>query len=311
MNTVVKLVLLPFLSVLASPVFSDEVTDAEDGFSYSSETLNYKMTPAGHVDADYTSQNGRHINLQVIVGAENDLRIYPDAPPYSLDIRISDKEGAGIAVQRGGDAFIDKSWIEKIEKTPSSLQERSQDVKELDGFANELLNQVKPELEVSSLNEFAWIIDEVVQNMRATTNASKKRVFFEKATSAPFSEIVKIRKQPLYGIIVGGVRLAEHSSLSRDAYKNGVFVSHFASCNHGACADSTTMSTKCSKTFSNRTAISTVRDQLCDFYGGIYVITGHVCNNDTRAEYLSIKNRTMGKWSSCNWPLYVYATTCE
>ena len=287
-----------------------EQTETSDSFKYNGEKLIFEITKAGHITASFrATPNARNINLQVIRGEKNDLRADPDAPAYALDIRISDNEDASIASQTGTGSFVDKSWAKKTAKQPMSLKNRSADISGLILFANELEQQVKPLLSTSNLSEWTWIIDETVQLMKFTDKESKRKFVTTKqsraATSTTYKRVVTIKKKPAFG-----VTWFDHSSISTSLYQTstGKLLSTLVTCNHGTCASSSAMNTHCSKTFYQQYVDSYASDLLCDLYG--YKYGQHVCNNDTRAEYLSIKNKSKGTWSSCSTPK-LYAPSCD
>lgn len=149
------------------------------------------------------------------------------------------------------------------------------------------------------------MVDDVVGLMDYVDSQSKLSPEAGDASAATttYNNVVTIKKKTAFNIVF------EHSSLSYSLYKtSGQLLYTVVTCNHGSCASSSSMSTKCSKTFSQTTVDAYASDLLCDFYGSVY--PAHVCNNDTRAEYLSIKNRKRGTWSSCTTPR-LYAPACD
>ncbi len=287
------------------------VGDTPDKFEYQDRNLTFEITRAGYVTASYGSRiDGRVISLVVIRGDKNDLVVDPDAPPYALDIKIADNEDFTIAAQSGSGHFIDQSWGKRLGKIPPSLANRTRDVSELGFFADALRNQVKPRLDKSKLSEWAWIVDEMVQFLEYVDEQSKMSPVRGSTTpeaavtaATTYNNVVTIKTKKAFDIVF------EHSSLASNLYTTGgKFLYSVITCNHGTCANSSAMSTKCSKTFSQSTLDAYASDLLCDLYGWPYLV--HVCNNDTRAQYRSIKNRSKGTWSSCSSPL-LYAPSCE
>lgn len=305
-----RLIMLCILFVSLNAV-AGSPGDIQDKFEYRNKVIKFEITRAGHVTAFYTSRiDGRVISLSVIRGEKNDLAVDPDAPLYALDIKISDNDDFTIAAQSGAGHFVDQSWGKKLGKVPPSLEKRAQDVSELGFFAVALRDQVKPKLERSALSEWAWIVDEMIQLLEYVDMQSKMSPAFgsnvpEAAITAAttYRNIVTIKKKKAFDIVF------EHSSLSSNVYtSSGKFLYSIITCNHGACASSSSMRTKCSKTFTQSKLDAYASDLLCDLYGWPYPV--HVCNNDTRAQYRSIKNRSKGTWSSCSSPL-LYAPSCE
>lgn len=280
-------------------------------FSFKNGTLSLEMTMAGHVSAFYNNKaNGRHLDLVVIRGEANNLDLDPDAPPYVIDIRVSDQDGFPIVAQRGSDHFLDPVWKKSLEKIGEAYivpEQRFQDVGDLASFANDLRNQVQPALDKSEMSEWSWIIDNTADLMEyvveQSDNPPSSSEATERAASTTYKNVVTINKKKAFGIAF------EHSALSYSLYSStGKFLYSIVTCNHGACASSSSMSFKCSKIFTQSTVTAFASDLLCDFYGSPYSL--HTCNSDTKAEYLSIKNQARGTHGACYTPL-LYAPSCD
>jgi len=299
---------LPLLSVsLFLNALAAGGAEKPEKFRYQGEGITFELTAAGHATASYLGpRNQRRVNVVVIRGEQNDLRVDPAASPYALDIKISDSDDFTIAAQSGSGHFVDQSWGRETTAVPLSLEKHQRDVAELSSFANSLQEQVKPRLGKSTFSQWLWVVDEIVDLLRYTDDQSKISPSiddYDPKAAAAYRIVVAIKKKVAFGVVF------EHSSLSSSTYKStGQFLYSIITCNHGTCASSSTMSTKCSATFTQSTLDGYASDLLCDFYGWPYLV--HVCNNDTRAEYLSIKNRSRGTWSSCSTPR-LYAPPCD
>lgn len=314
-RTVLAVLALTFSSgVLTAEPPQIEVDDTQinrpEVFKYRDKAVSFEITAAGHATASFFgTPNQRSINVAVIRGERNDLRIDPEAPPYALDIRIADNENNVLAAQSGTGHFVDQSWRQELSMAPLAIddEKREQDDTELVYFAEALQEKVKPRLGKSKLSRWSWVVDELVSLMNYTeAQSALAPVLGDEDTkaSATYSNVVTIKKKKAFDVVF------EHSALSYSLYNSkGTRLSTIVTCNHGACASASSMSTKCSKTFKQSTVDMWASDLLCDLYGYRYP-TQHMCNSDTRAEYLSIKNRSRGSWGSCS-SIRLYAPDCD
>lgn len=300
--------------VLAAGTLESETNavkiDKPEVFKYRDKTVAFEITAAGHASASYFgAPDQRIIKVVVVRGEKNDLRIDPAAPPYALDIRISDNENIALAAQSGTGHFVDQVWGQEMSEVPLMLDDetRERDVAELTYFAKALQEKVRLKLGESKLSRWAWVLDDMVSLMEYVEAQSKLGPVPSDITSkatATYTNKVTIKKKKAFNIIY------EHSALSYSLYKsNGSLLYTIVTCNHGDCASKSSMSTKCSKTFTQSTLDAWASDYQCDLYGYWY-IAQHMCNNDTRAQYLSIKNRSKGSWGSCS-KVTLYAPSCD
>ena len=317
MNLMTRIVAAALGFAFSSGVLTAEAAQTETGaaqinraevFKYRDEMVTFEITAAGHAKASYLgAPDQRVINAVVIRGERNDLRADPEAPPYALDIRISDNEDVMLAAKSGTGHLVDHIWNKELSTAPLVIddQQREQDFAELTYFATALREQIKPRLEKSKLSRWAWIIDELANLMDYTQAQSKLALQRDDSSSkATYTNRVTIKKKRAYN-----VTYFDHSALSYTLYKSdGRAAYTIVTCNHGTCADSSNMNLHCSKTFTQSTVDAWASDLLCDLYGWPPGV--HVCNNDTRAEYLSIKNKKRGTWSSCSTPR-LYAPPCD
>jgi hypothetical protein len=289
-----------------------QATDKADVFKYRDRTLAFEITAAGHATVSYRSATSqRAINVVVFRGEQNDLQADPEAPPYALDIRVADNENVVLVAQSGTGHLVNQAWGQELAGVPLVVDDknREQDNAELAYFANALQEKVKPRLSKSKLSRWAWVVDETASLLNYAETQSALTSVLEEDTSkttTTYSNVVTIRKKPAIN-----QKYFDHSSLSSTLKKsNGTTLYTIVTCNHGACADSSTMNLHCSKTFTQSTVDAWASDLLCDFFGWLPYGVVHVCNNDTRAEYLSIKNQARGSWNSC-WLIRPYAPPCD
>lgn len=285
---------------LALGASAQEFANPSTSFQHAEGELSFEMTASGNTTSTFSSAaTGRILTLVAIPGEKNDLSNDPEAPPRALDIKIADQAGSSLAVQSGTGHLADKTWKLESELPPESVETRTQDLADLASFADALERDVTPGIEASDLAEWSWVVDQLVSLMRyidaERTPTDRELEAIAAAPTATYTNVVRIRKKPT-------LIIAEHSSLSSSLYtSSGSLLHTLVTCNHGACATASSMSTKCTKTFTQSTVNLWASDLLCDFYGWPYG-THHLCHNDTRVQYLSIKNRQTGHYNGCVSP---------
>jgi len=286
-----------------------------DDFVYSSETLNFRLTQGGYIDATFHSLNGRYLKLQVVRGEKNDLQINPEAPMYSMDINISDKEGYAFVVQGKVLKTNKKKYLPNFlsNKTEEDfIKKRSQDFNELGHFADELQNETKTALLKTSLKKMDYIIDEIVRLMRnvnSKRNLSLNSVTEKTSNSKRFLNIVTIRKKKAFDLVY------EHSAIISDTFRGRNLVHRLVTCNHGTCADHETMNYACRRFFYKRNLNHTlyVTDEMCDaYYPSSEYGLDHVCNDDTYVQFNSLKfNTNYANEYDCFYSHRLYAPNCN
>ena len=138
------------------------------------------------------------------------------------------------------------------------------------------------EFQVAGLIEVLdyFINVEELHDIEGAPDASAK---VRAAATAQYSHKVTIKKKR--SNINLPRREYEHSALILQIYKqNGALLSSWHTSNHGTAATSSSMSTKCSKTFTKTNVSFNVWDIMCESYRSVWPVQ-HLCNDDTRQEY--------------------------
>lgn len=271
--------------------------------------LQVKILPAGKISGSFT-ENGRTIYFETQKGLANPDDD-PDAPPFELDIRIMDGRRAPFMVQTAGHRPMEEKWYEEqkaFENTPINEEERSTDFSMLPSMIKSLKSYNKKH------KRTRWEIKEIIKLLMSVVNENvfdetddsfTENQVQEKATmaSSSFDHQVTIRKKKAFGIIF------EHSAIRLRIYKTyGSLLLQHSTCNHGTCATSTSMSSKCTKTFTKSNLTIYLWDLMCDYWG--YPYGSHLCNGDTYQEYLSVKNGQSIDWGVCG-TARLYAPDCD
>jgi hypothetical protein len=253
----------------------------------------------------------------------------PELPASVVDARVLDAQGGVFYMQRGGDEFIDPSWhMPKVENF--DLEGRLIDVKlPRDAVAELRTLHLGPRLD--DLRKTAIQIglsvdnmyekDDVTEPSTTTVGAEQRPALAPKDNYVYAHYAAKwdyvIRRQP------SGLFIGEHSAVwLRAWHANNWVVANFYSCNHGACANWSTMGTKCVmsgwryddgtrwRTFFSETSTSTsYRNGACGSSWGLWP-GQHTCNNDSILQRDSIYYDTLSSTWTCSNP-YVYAPGCH
>lgn len=227
----------------------------------------------------------------------------PDAPEYSVDARFFDDKGRVFSVVVGGDGLQDKSWLNEpdsaIEASSSEREEHFRLARKLiDGMEmtrSAADSAVSPEWEQLMLLAGSSDADET--DMLIEEDAQTEEPEFPRLAGATANrwthQITAYKKTVTFTFGKG-----EHSATwTKQKYPDGKCCKQVITCNHGACADASSMSKYCSRSYSNRTTdITSFLSQSRDTYKGYcttsYGFTSgkHVCNDDTRVQLLFVKN---------------------
>lgn len=252
----------------------------------------------------------------------------PDAPPYAMDIRIMDSNRVPFIIQSGGSSPALNPWGEDESNQDGfdlDLAERLRAFRMLPAAASTLtayLEQNSDTISYLDETDLRQIIDlmasdrsKQLQNLESADDA---RNFLE-APSATFThKAFVMRKQAFFNGFPG-----EHSALLLRIYSGTRIVRELVTCNHGTCATQSSMYSKCLGSFQKSNSNIYTRDQACDQFSSPYItqgwpyVYGHVCNNDTRQQYLSVKGSSNMNWGICYFSgtsilaYYRYAPSCD
>lgn len=320
---------LGLLSSCAAPVESESVTPVRAGLEVlEADEAAGKLVLAFHKD-------GRTIRYELLLGGAlestspaNDGN--PELPTAVVDARITDARGGVFYMQRGGDTFLDPTWHMPAIKD-LDVPGRLIDIKLPKDAVGELRAlKISPRLD--DLRRTAIQIGLGVDNMyekdAATTETKPPVIAGEPdGTLGAKVEWVYANYVSKWDYVVrrqgSGLFVGEHSSMwLRAWHANNWVVANFYSCNHGACANWSTMSTKCvmygwrydsgyrTRAFYSDTTTSTgYNNGACGTWWGL--LPGqHTCNNDSILQRDSIYWNTLSSTGTCYNP-YVWAPGCH
>lgn len=254
--------------------------------------LTLSIESDGAVNGSYTEE-GRSISIEAIRGEEN-VGDDPEALPYALDIRILDEDKIPFLVQNNGvsQRLGDMEWTNVQENPDEAVRQQAMEMlpNAIRHVRAALAGEAWENATVQNItDENRWEISAVLDLMRSMAEDLPGKVFQKNpsdersvmATSYKYEYEVIIRKKPFVTSYT-----SEHSALLVRYYNNkGEFIGSLRSCNHGTCADSSSMSKHCSRKFRSNNLLN-LYDKVCDQFTTYGV---HTCNSDTRVQYLAYK----------------------
>jgi hypothetical protein len=271
--------------------------------------LRVSISDDGHVTGSFTKGKST-LYFEAIRGEAIDSA-EPDAAPFTLDINVQDDSHTPFLIQGHGPTPATKAYYENLvtsQATPVDEGVRRRAFALLPAAVVALTDYT----EEHDLN--AWEIRQIIALMNsvtlsdiedADTEASSSSSRIAPSAIATYKHVVTIKRKAAFDIKWE----LEHSALLLAIYNSkGSLLSQTSTCNHGACATSSSMTTKCTSTFLKPYLTIYAWDLMCDGFG--YWYGGHTCNTDTRQEYLSIKGSSSQNWGICSVK-YLYAPSCD
>ena len=281
------------------------------------------IDPNGAISGSYT-ENGHTIFIEALRGEEN-ITDDPDMLPYALDVRIRDESGIPFLVQNSGvsHGFGDTEWTSVQENPEEAVRQHA--IRMLPNAIRYVRAALEGESTENAViqnltDENRWEVLNTLNLMRSMAEDLPKKAFGKKlsaersvmAATSTYEYEVAIRKKK-----VGGYWYIEHSALRVRYYDStGKRFAQYSSCNHGTCADSGSMDTKCSKRFKHNAMIGLV-NEVCDTFTPTFtsrpiIPYSHTCNDDTAVQYRTFKE---GGWrtglsAECYAPM-PKAPSCE
>lgn len=281
--------------------------------------------PAYGVSAAF-KQNGRVVYLETRVGALKDpyyLKTFPNEPTHVMDARIVDQEGHTFGLVVGADGLIDPSWKADIRNTPR-ITTKAQGLQRNADFllartaAAAFAAQAGPELadHVYHLTNMTRTVPQedphlIAEAARAESIMPADREYTANGCTTNLQEGAVYDKA--FAII------AQHSAVYGWNYNGctGSWDEYVNTCNHGTCANDSSMSYSCTS-FSNNWSVWSY-NALLDFWSreentttnnssntgacwtgyGIDIADvtvygsgdpNHVCNDDSALEIQEIRN---------------------
>lgn len=215
---------------------------------------------AGKLVVQY-KRDGRTLTYDLRLGPKMEnppspqaLEQNPEQPTYQVDAQVVDERGLPIHLQMGGDSFIDSSWrMPNVEGFDEAL--RVKDIAlmstAIDAFRKLKVPAGLEQLRLAGI-DIGRSVDTVyekpgVTKPVTTPGAGEGTLTPKGALASGGSTVVKwdyrIRNQSIFG------GLGQHTAVHLRGWTSGGSVAFNAySCNHGACAGSTSMTTHCTMT---------------------------------------------------------------
>jgi len=269
--------------------------------------LRINATAKGKLSGSF-SKDGRIIYFETIRGEKNP-RSDPNGPKYAVDVRIMDVNRLTFVGQIGGHGLVDLEWkdeYQKLSDIPVNAEDRAQDflilpdlVKALNAYARQHKGY---EWEIKALISQATISKSDLIDQEE--DAEKEQIVAVAASKKIYKHRIAICKKKVYNSVN-----FEHSAVRLKIYDygSGKLLLDFNTSNHGTSAKD--MSEKCSSTLLKYDTKVYIWDQACDCLGFPFRLT-HVCNNDTKQEFLSQYNGGTRHWGYCV-PQMLYAPNCN
>lgn len=264
----------------------------------------------GMLSGSYTAA-GRTIYFEAIRGDANPSDDF-EAPAYGMDIRVMDWNHTPFLMQNATSTPLLSSWADDGTKDnvfSLDLSERRRAFIMLPAAARALKvyarnDNAMSEVEQSDLEQVIALLESVrssdLQDADNTRVASKRS---HAATTTYTHKAFVMRKTAFFQ---KNPLEWEHSALLLRIYSSGgTLVRQLSTSNHGTPATDPSMKAKCFGSFVKPNSNVYTMDRACDQFGSLYItkanFRGHVCNNDTRQQYLSVKGSSNMNWGICSF----------
>jgi hypothetical protein len=234
-----------------------------------------------------------------------------DAPAYGMDIRVMDWNHKPFLMQSATSTPLLSSWADDGTKDnvfSLDLSERLRAFIMLPAAAKALKvyarNENAPDVERSDLEQVIALLESVRSS--DLQDADKTRVASMRSHAATTTYTHKAFVMRKTAFFKSNPFEWEHSALLLRIYSSGgTLVKQQSYSNHGTPATDPSMQSKCFGSFVKANANVYTTDRACDQFGSLYVtnryLVGHVCNNDTRQQYLSVKGSSNTNWGICSF----------
>jgi hypothetical protein len=285
---------------------TDEPLDIEQEFNckfQSTQDLEQGLTiykaQDGELCGSYRSGNNS-IHFQTIRGenlVHGENTIDPDAPEYVVSARILDQAGNPIAVAVGDTSDVRIfDWLEQV----AGLDEYNSDIEISFSLAQEAFGILSDNLDINYFKE-----EVIILKRRSLTAVPSDKddgeMLTQKRSSSSWRYWIRITRKDAFR---NGVP-ADHSAVIVNVRKPNGRILNYVTCNHGTCADSSSMNFKCQKVVYTRSQrpFSILPCEAVTSY------PRHVCNDDTIVQYNMIV-RGNSSLSTCYAPNF-WAPSCN
>jgi len=243
-------------------------------------------------------EGGSVVYFEAHRSERNDRDYDADAPEYSVDARFLDAEGRAFSIVVGGDKAQDESWVNSFDDELIPSNERHEHFRLASTLTSKSLGKVVASAESPLLPEWEQLHllgSSFSQDEFTTDTPIIEKSFAAKSAAKWTHEIAAYKKK-----VAISLGIAEHSATwTKQKYSNGKLHKQIITCNHGACANASSMKKYGSNSYKNRTSdisklISGTQDSWYGYCGTSYGIASgkHVCNDDTLAQLLFIKKNS-------------------
>jgi hypothetical protein len=237
-------------------------------------------------------------------GDQNDREIDADSPGYSVDARFLDDKGRTFSIVVGGDKAQDESWANTFENEEVPLNERNEHFRLASKLTTQSLAKVAAAVSTMSpeWEQMHMLGSSISQDEVITDTSQLKKSVEAKAVTKWTHEITAYKKNAS-----GTLGLADHSATwTKQKYSDGKLYKQVITCNHGTCANASSMNKYGSSSYKDRTTditslISGDVNSWNGYCGTSYgIFSGnHVCNDDTLAQLMFIKKNSGACYSFC------------
>lgn len=332
LKTTMGVMVLNLSALMSIAVFGQADSTKHSAKAIPQPKLEVTSTADGVITGSYTA-GGRTIYFEAIRGEAN-VTNDPDAPPYGMDIRVMDGNHTSFLMQSANSTPLSNSWAnDGTEDNAFGIDpaQRLGAFRMLPVAARALKNYLKQSkgtmsnLDQSDLLQLIALLESVrADTLYDSESALEPETAGEALTATYTHKTYIFRKDAWFNGSPG-----DHSAVLLRIYSSGgSLVRQWRSCNHGTCADqSPPMYAKCFRSFLKGNTSIPTPDRACDQFRSPYVVrttwpytiyaSGHVCNNDTRQQYLSIKGSSNINWGICSFNpvtlgvLYRRAPDCD
>jgi len=274
--------------------------------------LEVRRPEQGMLSGSFTAA-GRTIYFEAIRGDANPPDDF-NAPAYGMDIRVMDSNHTPFLMQSATSTPLLSSWADDGSKDTVislDLSERLRAFLMLPAAAKALRGYAKSEKATSEVEqEDLEQVIALLESVRSSdlqdadnTRVSSIRPGVATTTTTYTHKAFVMRKTAFFA---SNPLEWEHSALLLRIYSSGgTLVKQQSYSNHGTPATDPSMQSKCFGSFVKANANVYTTDRACDQFGSLYIfnkyLVGHVCNNDTRQQYLSVKGSSNTNWGICSF----------
>lgn len=258
---------------------------------------------------------GHVIKFEVVRGNENPLlaRLYdPDTPSHAIDFRLCDDRGWCFAEKAGGHSLANPDWIKEDENAVPDTEQALRNLNAAWGLHQDL--QLLDQSEFDGLSEeYESLFDGTNEPpetwLRPNPPPTSTQSILNEET--PQKGVLSLAVAAATGTYTQRVELkrksavtplTHHTSTYTRVYDaSNVEVRRLATCNHGACADDSSMTLDCYRVYVARPIFIPMKVKCDDaaaipgaahIYGGtgccttVYGFTTgtHVCNDDSHLQ---------------------------